>query len=313
MSGTVRALGRPNDRFTIVSNDLVRDTELKATPFRVAVYVMGHTEDFVLTQESIGRALKLDRGTVRKAMVALGELGYLFRVPVHSASGRQPDDLYISQERMTLDQWRSAVDTPRGKTPHGKSPRGETPQRKEINSKKTNRQEEQPSGRGDAAAPSATESDPSPEEDMTRAAALDQPGLFDAPVIEKPKRKDRPKPVGSPAVVAAFVESYVEHHGGRRPLGSDLGKIGRDAKLIMSREEATEDELVAAATRMGRGEWANLPQELKFARRATRGPGVVHPPLAHSAPAWAELEERTRVDMPDLDEAEFNEIFGVKA
>jgi hypothetical protein len=313
VSGAIFAFNRPADRFTIIANDLIEDTELKHAAFRIVVYVGRHAANFRLSQLAIGRALGMDRGTVARHLTHLEELGYLRRLPNYSAEGRQADDLYVSQARMTPEQWEEALPNPCGKTPCGKTQHGETPQRKKTNSKKTKTQEDQPSGGSDADAPSEPESDPSTEEDMPRAAALDQPGLFDAPVVEKPKRKERAKPVGIPAVVAAYVDSYVAHHSGRKPMGSDLGKIGRDAKMIMAREEATEEELLQAATRMGRGEWSNLTQEIKFAHRATSGPGVVHAPLAHASQAWADLEASTRVDLPAMTADEFGDIFGVKA
>lgn len=300
MSGAVYAFNRPADRFTIIANDLIEDRELKHAAFRIVVYVGRHATNFRLSQHAIGRALGMDRGTVARHLVHLEELGYLRRSPNFSADGRQADDLYVSQTRLTPERWNEALPSPCGKTPHGEIPHGKTQQRKKTNSKKTKRKEDQPFGRSAAAAPPAPEPSPSTEEDMPRAAASDQPGLFDAPEVAKPKRKDRPAPSGSSAVVAAYVESYVEHHDGQRPLKSDLLKVGSAAKLIMRREEATEEELVKCARTMGRGAFSNLFQELKFSRPATKGPGRTIAARRDDEDNWTDMAASTAARLAEL-------------
>lgn len=300
MSGVIYAFNRPADRFTIVSNDLIEDTELKHAAFRIVVYIGRHAANFRLTQYAIGRALGMDRGTVARHLVHLEELGYLRRVPNFSAEGRQADDLYVSQERLSAEQWEEALPSQCCKTPHCKTQHGKTPQRKKTNSKKTKREEDQPSGGSAADAPSAPEPDPSTEEDMPRAAAPDQPGLFDAPVVEKPRapRKEAKLPEGAAAVVAGFVESYEQSHGGTRPLRSDIGRVAAAAKLILRNGEATLEHLVSCARKMGHGPYANLYQELKFSRPSTHG--AVPRAVLHGDPRWDDVHTSIHLDEATL-------------
>lgn len=284
MSGAIYAFNRPADRFTIIANDLIEDIELKHAAFRIVVYVGRHASNFRLSQHAIGKALGMDRGTVARHLVHLEELGYLRRVPNYSAAGRQADDLYVSQARLTPEQWEEALPSPCGKSPHGENPHGKTQQRKKTNSKKTKTEEDQPSG-GDAALASPAGAD---EEASMSKPAPNQGALFEAPdeAVKPPKPRKSPKlPEGAAAVTAAFVESYVQAHGGQRPLSSDLGKVGRAAKLILNKGEASLEDLILCAKKMGRGQYANLYQELKFMRPASAA-GAVPRSRAHDDPEW---------------------------
>jgi hypothetical protein len=313
----IRRYNRPERDFEMIHRSFMRLSTKALSPrgTKVALYVLSHDHGYVLTQEGIARKLEMAVRTVADALADLERAGLLVRIEERNARGhRTGTAMHVSDVPFTDQERADLLESLPAKSADAESAGAESAGPKKSNSKQESKQAgEQPSGGSDAAAPPAPEPDPSPEEDMPRAAALNQPGLFDAPVVDKPKRKDRPDPVGSPAVVAAFIESYSAHHDGKRPLGFAISRVGRDAKLILQREESTEAELVQAATRMGRGEWANLPQELSLTRRATTGRGTVHAPVPRTAEVWSDLQEFTRADLPELDEHEVGDFFGVNA
>lgn len=135
---------------------------------------------------------------------------------------------------------------------------------------------------------------------MTRAVASDQPGLFDAPVVEKPRapRKEPKLPEGAAAVVAGFIESYTASHEGVRPLKSDIGRVAAAARLILKNGEATLDHLVMCARKMGLGQYANLYQELKFTHPTTSG--AVPRAVLHGDPRWDDVHTSIELDESEL-------------
>lgn len=144
MSGNARGIRRPNDQFTLLSNELIRNGDIRPAAFRVAVYVLSHDTKWQVSQTTIGRALKLSRETVAKAFRELEALGYARRVPQYSAAGRQADEVVISHEKLSDDEWRGELGSPCPETLCGESPCGETRQPKEDHSsKKINTQEDQ--------------------------------------------------------------------------------------------------------------------------------------------------------------------------
>lgn len=152
MTGNVRTIRRPQDQFVMVPNDFARDHEIPPSAFRVAIYIMSHTTSWQVSQESIGRALNMSAGTVASALASLVGLGYAYREKQHDRTGRKPDVITISCERLTDEQWVDelfAGQSPTTKSPSGKSPSGESPSgkivvpKKSINSKKTKDQEDQ--------------------------------------------------------------------------------------------------------------------------------------------------------------------------
>lgn len=290
MSGAIYAFNRPADRFTIIANDLIEDTELKHAAFRIVVYVGRHATNFRLSQQAIGRKLGMDRGTVARHLVHLEELGYLRRSPNFTADGRQADDLYVSQTRLTPEQWEEALLSQCGKSPHGQIPHGKTQQRKKTNSKKTNDQEDQPSGGSDADAPSAGVEE---ETEMPKPSP-DQEALFPSPEKAKKPRKAPRLPEGAAAAVAAYVESYTQHHGGQRPLNSSIGKVGAAAKSILSKGDATQEELLRCCEKMGRGPYTNLHHELQFSRPAQREFAAKRDDVSSWADMSAATAERVR-------------------
>lgn len=275
----------------------------------VALYVLSHDSGYVLTQEAIARRLEMAVRTVAAALKDLEEAGFLLRVDERNARGhRSGTAMHVSDVPFTDEERLDLLGPLPAKSADARSADARSAGPKKSNSKQESKQEEeQPSG-GSAAAP-APEAEPTPEDAMTKPAA--QAGLWDQePPAVKPKRKEAALPEGAAAVVASFVESYQANHDGRRPLGSDIGKVASAAKLILRREEATQEQLVACAATMGRGEWSNLAQELKFSLKRT--PQSTMPrAMLQDDPAWADVV--STVQGPDVSDAEFNELFAVGA
>lgn len=275
----------------------------------VALYVLSHDSGYVLTQEAIARRLEMAVRTVAAALKDLEKAGFLLRVEERNARGhRSGTAMHVSDVPFTDEERLDLLGSLPAKSADAGSADAESAGPKKSNSKQESKEEEeQPSG-GSATAP-APEANPSLEDAMTKPAA--QAGLWDQePPAVKPKRKEAALPEGAAAVVASFVESYQANHDGRRPLGSDVGKVASAAKLILRREEATQEQLVACAATMGRGEWSNLAQELKFSLKRT--PQSTMPrAMLQDDPGWADVVSTVQGD--DVSDAEFAELFAVGA
>lgn len=74
-------------------------------------------------------------------------------------------------------------------------------------------------------------------------------------------------------VVAAFVDSYREHHSGGDPVRRDIGRVARDAGQLIRDGQATIAELTDAAKAMGAGRYANLGVQLNILRDRKAGRG----------------------------------------
>ena len=301
--GSIRRYNRPERDFELIHRSFMRlsTKELSMRGRTVALFVLSHGPGYVLTQESIARKLELAVRTVAEALKDLEAAGLLVRIEERNERGhRTGTAMHVSDVPFTDQERADLLGSLPAKSADAESADAHLAGHKESNSKQESKgEEEQPSGGSDAGAPPASESSPSTEEDMARPVMTDQPSLFEAPEAEKPKRKDRPRPTGSPAVVAAYVDSYVEHHD-RKPLGSDLGKIGRAAKLIMAKGDATEEELVRCASTMGRGDYTDLYQELRFSRPATRGAGRTIPARRDDEGSWLEMTSSTAARIAEL-------------
>ena len=130
-----------------------------------------------------------------------------------------------------------------------------------------------------------------------------QAPLFDLPAPEPPAAEAR-KPEGAQAVVAAYVESWRRHNAEGEPLKSYKGRIARDAKAMLAKGEATEAELILAASEMGSGVYSNLGVQLNMVRRRRSGTTTGHSmPLAYGDPAWDRVREQLEAlhadDQPD--------------
>lgn len=289
--GGIRRYNRPERDFELIHRSFMR-LSTKALSMRgrtVALYVLSHDHGYVLTQEGIARRLEMAVRTVAEALKDLERAGLLVRIEERNARGhRTGTAMHVSDVPFTDEERADLLESLPAKSADAESAGADSAGPKKSNSKQeSKREEDQPSGGSDAAAPSASEPDPSPEEDMPRVTAPDQPGLFEAPVIEKPRapRKERKLPEGASAIVAEFVESYSRSHGGVRPLKSDIGRVGMAARMILRNGEATQEELILCAKKMGLGQYSNLYQELKFMRPRV-GAGAVPRSVAHNDPAW---------------------------
>ena len=302
--GGIRRYNRPERDFLLVHRTFARMStkDLSMRGRTVGLYVLSHDHGYVLTQESIARRLDLAVRTVADALKDLEAAGLLVRIEERNARGhRTGTAMHVSDVPFTDEERAELLESLPAKSADAESPPAKFAGPKESNSKQeSKREEDQPSGRGE---PPATEPHPSLEEDMTRAAALDQPGLFEAPAapeVAKKKRRDPAQAEDSSAVVASFVTSYGEHHGGRRPLGSDIGKVGRAAKLILQRAEATLDELVKCAATMGRGEYSDLFRQLSFSRPAQKGPGRTIVARRDDEDSWADMAAASAARIAEL-------------
>ena len=123
---------------------------------------------------------------------------------------------------------------------------------------------------------------------MPTATDPAQAQLFDLPSSEPPPA-EAGKPQGAQLVLSAYVEAWREFNAEGDPLRAHKGRIARDAKAMLTKGEATEEELVTAARAMASGPYANLGVQLTILRRrrAGRGAGNVAP-LPQEHDAWSE-------------------------
>lgn len=122
---------------------------------------------------------------------------------------------------------------------------------------------------------------------MPTAIDQAQAQLFDVETPEPPPVEAR-KPEGAQLVVAAYVEAWREINPDGQPLKSHRGRIARDAKAMLTKGEATEQELVTAARAMAATPFSNLGVQLNITRRG-RGHGVAvghSVPLPKDHPSW---------------------------
>lgn len=120
---------------------------------------------------------------------------------------------------------------------------------------------------------------------MPTATDPAQAQLFDVETPEPPPAGAR-KPEGAQAVVAAYVEAWHQFNAEGEPLRASKGRIARDAKALLSRGEATEEELVASARAMAATPFCNLGVQLTIHRRGGRRGTVV----GHSIPRSNDYE-----------------------
>lgn len=309
--GGIRRYNRPERDFLMVHRSFARlsTEELSMRGRTVGLYVLSHDHGYVLTQESIASRLKLAVRTVAEALKDLEAAGLLVRIEERNARGhRTGTAMHVSDVPFTDDERSDLLGSLPAKSADAESADAESAGHKKSNSKQESKSEEdQPSGGDGAAAPPAGADEEAP---MPKAAS-NQGSLFDTPAPPKKPRKAPKLPDGAAAVVAAFVESFGTHHGGRRPLGSDIGKVGQAARLILNREEATQEQLVLCAQNMGRGEWSNLSQELKFLLARSSGGGAMPRAMLADDPAWESVP--SSVEGEQVSPEEFAELFGVGA
>lgn len=79
---------RPNENFTIISNDFARNPDISTRAFRLYVYLMSHATGWKLSVKAAQNATGMGRGTVYAAINDLRKLGYLQRVDLKDENGQ---------------------------------------------------------------------------------------------------------------------------------------------------------------------------------------------------------------------------------
>lgn len=282
----------------MVSNGLARDQRLSFKARGLALYLLSHTEGWETSIRAIAKANDVGREQVASGLRELEKFGYLRRQQGRDTqTGVLGDAEYVIQCEPFEDH-----EPPGGSRGPGTRPRLTRPQlaqpHKKTSSKNNISEKTHPSGGDGSAAPqgpgvTVEDARPTPEEEpMPTATDPGQAQLFDVESPEPPPAEAR-KRQGAQLVVAAYVKSWRQHNAEGEPLRADKGRIARDARALLAKGEATEEELVAAAVELGTGSWANIATQLKILRRGRSGrlAGNV-PPVAQEDPGWAEGERR---------------------
>lgn len=276
---------RPQKNFAAIRNAFLRDRDLTNRAYRVAGYVLSHVNGFVQTQAQIAWATRQSVSTVRAALVDLERAGYLARRVVRE-HGRIIGTAYaVSDTPFTEAELAQLTSEDVPSEPCAESAYTESVPPKKTRSRRDSSpvEEDQPSGGAAGAAPVE---DQTPEEElMPTATDPAQAQLFDVETPEPPPAEAR-KPEGAQLVVSAYVEAWRENNDGTDPLKASKGRIARDAKALLSKGEATEEELVASARAMAATPFCNLGVQLNIHRRGGRRGAVV----GHSIPRSNDYE-----------------------
>lgn len=282
---------RPTEAYSQVRNDFHRHPGHTLRAYRVAGYILSHADGFTQTQKQIARACGLSLTTVRAALEDLREERYLVSRRVREA-GRWVGTAYAISDIPFTNEELAALCPPEPDSEHSHSEHSESAHPKKINaSKKTTTPEKtNPSGGATADADGPNLEVPSPdgqEKPVVQPAAQD--ALFDVPAPEKARKAESPS---ARTVVAAFVESYREHHSGGDPVKSAIGRVARAAKAILSAGTAAPEELTEAARAMGAGPFNNLDVALSIHRQGGRKrkgftPGT--PARPYTDPDWQQV------------------------
>lgn len=289
----------------MVSNVFARDRRLSLAARGLGLWLLSHVDGWQITASKLAAEESVGRDKLRAYLRELEDAGYLLRDRERIHGGRLGGMLYemhcTPQEPTTprsdqrLDDQALVDQAP------------VSGQHKKTTSKKTITPEEQDPSRGQtagAAAPSlgapslGMEEDPMPP--SVASPGLDQFELFAdiQPEPSKAKGAGKPKPPSGPSagtVVAAFVDAYRVAHSGGDPVKSAIGRVARDAKMLIESGRAAATELERAAREMGGTPYNNLPVALDKLRQAQAKPrrqaGVAARP--HTDPYWQEVQERT--------------------
>jgi hypothetical protein len=287
----VRRVNRPADNFTMISNEFVRDSRLSFHARGVGSWMLSHAAGWETTTEAIAKDAGVGRDQIRRALTELEGAGYLRRTRDRSAEGKLGPMVYEIQ--CSPFEPVSAGQDQRLENQALEDQALVSRRHKKTTSKNTI--QENPSGGAAAAAPEAEHV----EDAVRKTKQPEAAGLFE---VERPPARE---PHGAAAVVAAYVVAYRKAHGDTDPIKSHKGRVARDARQILNAGQATEQELVVVADRLGAGDFANLGAELAISRRTSPKPG--RPGMAHVAPnddprweaysgpvltGWTEDEER---------------------
>jgi DNA-binding Lrp family transcriptional regulator len=284
----IRRGARPADRFTMISNGFVRDARLSFAARGLGGYLLSHVEGWETNTWTIARANGIGRDQVRRLLRELEDAGYLRRERVRGEGGKLAGMVHEIQ----CTPWVENSSSDHRLADQALADQGlVSPPHKNNSSKNNISREDHPSGGDGSAAPPESgvtvEDDRlTPEEEpMPTATDPAQAQLFEVETPEPPPAEAR-KPVGAQAVVAAYVTSWHEHNAEGEPLRADKGRIARDAKAMLTKGEATEEELVAAARAMASGPFANLGVQLNIQRRGGRRAATA----GHSEPRPSDYE-----------------------
>lgn len=77
----------PQDHFTRVSNQAIRDKRLKGNAFKILCWLASHAANFKTTYKSISEQMGLAQGTIASSFKMLEELGYLFQTKAKKKNG----------------------------------------------------------------------------------------------------------------------------------------------------------------------------------------------------------------------------------
>lgn len=293
---TIRRGSRPADNLTLIANGFLRDTSVSLAARGLGAQLLSHRDGWEITTAGLAKAEGIGRDKLRGYMRELEAAGYLRRERERLSGGRLGEMLYEIHDvpqrpekpssNLRLDG--QALDS------QGLAAR---PHKKNIFQKINKDEKTNPSGGSSASAAGPTlEPSPIHDEEEPVTTSVDQGALFDVPAKKKTagKRGEAPASPSAATIVAAFVDSYRQHHSGGQPGKSSIGRVARDAKGILSRGEAGPEELAQAATAMGEGPWDNLAMALKIFRDRGSRPRVqgYAPALPPTAPVWVEIAER---------------------
>lgn len=301
----IRRGARPADQFVMVSNGFARDRRLSLAARGLGLWLLSHEDGWQITASKLASEEGVGRDKLRAYLRELEDAGYLLRDRERIHGGRLGGMLYEmhctpqepttprSDQRLTTQ---ALVDQAPVSGQHKKTTSKKTIPTK----KKTN-----PSGgqTAHAAAPNLEDPSTSQEEPMAPSApspGLDQFELFADIQPEPPKAKDagKPKSPASPSagsVVASFVDAYRKAHSGQDPVKSAIGRVARDAKMLIESGRAAATELERAAAEMGGTSYNNLPVSLDKLREKPlrRQAGV--PARPHTDDHWRAVEEREKL------------------
>jgi hypothetical protein len=282
---------RPERGYTPIAHQFARHQTLKPRASRVGLYILTHADGFVQTQAQIAKALTMDETTVRAALKDLESERFMVRHDVRDERGHRTGTAYaVTDVPFTDEELATLRGGPTGKIPGGKSPAGKNPGPKKTTPVRETMKDKKTNPPGDQAPPGSPEAQ---EEPMPRTTADSEPALFDLPA-DSEALESHGRQGGKSAtqrVVAAFVDSHRQQHG-VDPTRSEIGRVARDVKRLIG-NPSTEEQLLQAATAMGKTPFANIAVQLKKTRHPV---AQMHKQQRHGADVWeegaAEIERR---------------------
>ena len=83
---------RPNENFTMISNDFARSPDISMRAKVLYLYLMSHAPGWKLSVKAAQNATGMGRGTVYAAISDLRKLGYLQRIDLKDENGQFSGD-----------------------------------------------------------------------------------------------------------------------------------------------------------------------------------------------------------------------------